>query len=54
MMFNEDGLIYLNENLDTYIRKFDNITVSTEYIDNKGQKQERLEDAYNEIKIYNP
>ncbi len=53
MMLNEDGLIYLNENLDTYIPEFENMTVSTEYIDKKGQKQERLEDAYNKIKIHN-
>ncbi len=53
MMLSEDGLIYLNENLDTYIPEFDNMSVSTEYIDKKGQKQEILEAAYNKIKIHN-
>ena len=53
MMLNEDGLIHLNENLDTYIREFNNMTVSTEYINKKGQKEERLEDSNNKIKIHN-
>ena len=52
MMLNEDDLIYLNDNLDTYIPEFDNMTVSTEYIDKKGQKQERLEVANNKITIH--
>ncbi len=53
MMLNEDGLIYLHENLNKYIPEFDNMTVSTTYIDKKGQKQERVVEAKNKIKIHN-
>ena len=53
MMLNEDGLIYLHENLTKYIPEFDNMTVSTAYIDKKGQKQEKVVEAKNKIKIYN-
>ncbi len=53
MMLNEDGLIYLHENLNKYIPEFDNMTVSTAYIDKKGQKQERVVEAKNKIKIHN-
>ena len=37
MILNEDGLIYLNENLHKYIPEFDNMTVSTEYENKKGE-----------------
>lgn len=53
MMLNEDGLIYLHENLNKYIPEFDNMTVSTAYIDKEGQKQERVVEAKNKIKIHN-
>ena len=53
MMLNEDGLIYLNEYLHKYIPEFNNMTVSTTYIDKKGQKQERVVEAKNKIKIHN-
>ena len=53
MILNEDGLIHLNENLNKYIPEFDSMTVSTEYIDKKGKKQERVVEAKNNIKIHN-
>ena len=53
MMLNEDGLIYLNENLNKYIPEFNNMTVSVEYIDKKGKKQEKIVEANNKIKIHN-
>ena len=53
MILNEDGLIFLHENLNKYIPEFDNMTVSTAYIDKKGQKQERVVEAKNKIKIHN-
>ncbi len=53
MILNEDGLIYLQENISKYLPEFDNMTVSTAYIDKKGQKQERVVKAKNKIKIHN-
>ena len=53
MMLNENGSIYLNENLSKYIPEFDNMTVSTSYIDKKGKKLERVVEANNKIKIHN-
>ncbi len=53
MILNEDGLIYLNENLNKYLPEFDNMTVASAYIDEREKKQERLVEANNKIKIHN-
>ncbi len=53
MILNEDGKIYLNEKLNKYIPEFNNMTVSTEYINDKGLKSEKIVEAKNKIKIHN-
>ena len=49
MLLNEDGVLYLNENLDSYIKDFQNMTVSTEKKIN-GKLTENLVISKNKIK----